>query len=104
MKGGIIQVPITQQYLLLTYELLIQIWQILFVFYLEQRNHILIQNLNFQENTLRKDGLCSKIKLLLAEIGFAHVWVNQCTFSKSKLLLSLSIKLEDRYINHWKYR
>jgi hypothetical protein len=33
--------------ILLTYELLIQIWQILFVFYLEQRNHILIQNLNF---------------------------------------------------------
>ena len=36
MKGGITQVPIIQQYLLLTYELLIQIWQILFVFYLEQ--------------------------------------------------------------------
>ena len=51
---------------------------------------------------MRKDGLCSKIKLLLAEIGFTHVWVNQCTFSKSKLLHSLSIKLEDRYINHWK--
>ena len=29
-------------------------------------------------------------------------WVNQGTFSKSKLLHSLSIKLEDRYINHWK--
>jgi hypothetical protein len=28
--------------------------------------------------------------------------VNQGTFSKSKLLHSLSIKLEDRYINHWK--
>jgi hypothetical protein len=53
---------------------------------------------------LRKDGLCSKIKLLLAEIGFTHVWVNQGTFSKSKLLHSLSItgKLEERYINHWK--
>ena len=51
---------------------------------------------------MRKDGLCSKIKLLLAEIGFTHVWVNQGTFSKSKLLHSLSIKLEDRYINHWK--
>jgi hypothetical protein len=48
MKGGINQVPIILQYLLLTYELLIQIWQILFVFYLEQRNHILIQNLNFK--------------------------------------------------------
>jgi hypothetical protein len=59
---------------------------------------------SYQENTLRKDGLCSKIKLLLAEIEFTHVWVNQGTFSKSKLLHSLSIKLEDRYtcINHWK--
>jgi hypothetical protein len=28
--------------------------------------------------------------------------VNQGTFSKSKLLHFLSIKLEDRYINHWK--
>jgi hypothetical protein len=48
---------------------------------------------SYQENALLKDGLCSKIKLLLAEIGFTHVWVNQCTFSKSKLLHSLSIKL-----------
>jgi hypothetical protein len=31
-------------------------------------------------------------------MGFTHVWVNQGTFSKSKLLHSLSIKLEDRYI------
>jgi hypothetical protein len=51
---------------------------------------------------LRKDGLCSKIKLLLAKIGFTHAWMNQGTFSKPKLLHSLSIKLEDRYINHWK--
>jgi hypothetical protein len=28
--------------------------------------------------------------------------MNQGTFSKPKLLHSLSIKLEDRYINHWK--
>jgi hypothetical protein len=56
----------------------------------------------YQENTLRKDGLCSKIKLLLAKIGFTHAWMNQGTFSKPKLLHSLSIKLEDRYINHWK--
>ena len=70
--------------------------------------HLLSANANsliyhsYQENTLRKAGLCSKIKLLLADIGFTHVWVNQGTFSKSKLLHSLSIKLEDRYINHWK--
>jgi hypothetical protein len=43
--------------------------------------HLLSANANsliyhsYQENTLRKDGLCSKIKLLLAEIGFTHVWV-----------------------------
>jgi hypothetical protein len=28
---------------------------------------------SYQETTLRKDGLCYKIKLLLAEIGFNHV-------------------------------
>jgi hypothetical protein len=38
--------------------------------------HLLSANANsliyysYQEHTLRKDGLCSKIKLLLAEIGF----------------------------------
>ena len=53
---------------------------------------------SYQENIVGKDGLCSKIKLLLAEIGFTHVWVNRGTFSKFKLLHSLSIKLEDRYI------
>jgi hypothetical protein len=42
---------------------------------------------SYQENTLRKDGLCSKIKLLQAEIGFTNVWVNQGTFSKFKFLL-----------------
>jgi hypothetical protein len=62
-----------------------------------QRGHIL-----FSTGSLMYLPLCSKIKLLLAEIGFTHVWVNQGTFSKSKLLHSLSIKLEDRYINHWK--
>jgi hypothetical protein len=51
--------------------------------------HLLSANANssiyhsYQENTLRKDGLCSKIKLLQAEIGFTNVWVNQGTFSKS---------------------
>jgi hypothetical protein len=45
--------------------------------------HLLSANANsliyhsYQENTLRKDGLCSKIKFLLAGIGFTHVWVHQ---------------------------
>jgi hypothetical protein len=73
MKGGINQVPIIQQYLLLTYELLIQIWQILFVFYLEQRNHILIQNLNLKLNAflhLRLFDACVKpILLYCSEIS-----------------------------------
>jgi hypothetical protein len=56
-------------------------------------NQVPIIHHSYQENTLRKDGLCSKIKLLPAEIGFTHVWVNQGTFSKSKLLHALSIKL-----------
>jgi hypothetical protein len=56
MKGGITQVPIIQQYLLLTYELLIQIWQILFVFYLEQRNIIFKPSgsFSFAKNYLSK--------------------------------------------------
>jgi hypothetical protein len=37
--------------------------------------------LSYQETTLRKNGLCYKIKRLLTEIGFTHAWVNQGTFS-----------------------
>ena len=64
MKGEITQVPIIQQYLLLTYVLLIQIWQIVFVFYLEQRNHILIHNLNF------------------FQLGYQEMFITYCRLTK----------------------
>jgi hypothetical protein len=58
--------------------------------------HAYRENLKFNEN------LCNKLKQLFSIIGFSHIWVNQGTFSKSKLLFSVTKQLENRYIEHWK--
>jgi hypothetical protein len=42
------------------------------------------------------------LKQLFSIIGFSHIWENQDTFSKSKLLFSVTKQLENRYIEHWK--
>ena len=42
------------------------------------------------------------MKQLFSIIGFSHIWEIQGTFSKSKLLFSVTKQLENRYIKHWK--
>ena len=42
------------------------------------------------------------MKQLFSIIGFSHIWENQDTFSKSKLLFSVRKQLENIYIEHWK--
>ena len=42
------------------------------------------------------------IKLLLEKINFSHVWANQCTFSKSKLLHAVTVKLKYSYVTFWR--
>ena len=35
-------------------------------------------------------------------LGFCHVWENQNTFSKNKLLKAIYYKLSDNFISYWK--
>jgi hypothetical protein len=35
-------------------------------------------------------------------LGFCHVWENQNTFSKNKLLKAVYNKLSDNFISYWK--
>lgn len=57
---------------------------------------------SYRDNISVKDSLSNKLKTFLHLIGFGHIWDNQGTFSKSKLLHSIKKKLETRYIDHWK--
>jgi hypothetical protein len=57
----------------------------------------------YRENLIKlNESLCNKLKHLFSIIGFSHIWENQGTFSKSKLLFSVTKQLENRYIKHWK--
>ena len=42
------------------------------------------------------------MELLFRKLGFYHVWENQTTMSKSRLLFSVQKKLEERFIESWK--
>jgi hypothetical protein len=56
----------------------------------------------YRENLKLNESLCYKLKQSFSIIGFSHIWENQGTFSKSKLLFSVTKQLEKRYIKHWK--
>ena len=47
-------------------------------------------------------GLASKFKAFMHIIDFDHVWINQCTFSKNRLIHSVFNQLKDSYSQHWK--
>lgn len=42
------------------------------------------------------------VRRVLNDLGFSHVWNNQCTFESASLILSIRNKLKDRYILFWK--
>ena len=56
----------------------------------------------YRDNMILKDSLCNTFKLLFEKIGFSHVWNNQGTLSKNRLLYAVNKKLEDNYIQYWK--
>ena len=56
----------------------------------------------YNENLNFPNGFCSKLKVLLGKLGFQHVWENQNTMSKKKLLFSFQKKLEEEFIKYWK--
>ena len=43
-----------------------------------------------------------KMKLLFDKTGFNHVWENQNTFSKNRLLFAIFMKLKNSFIKFWK--
>ena len=47
-------------------------------------------------------GFASKFKVFMHIIDFDHVWINQCTFSKNRLIHSVFNKLKDSYSQYWK--
>ena len=50
----------------------------------------------YRENLKLNESLCNKLKQLFSIICFSHIWENQGTFSKSKLLFSVAKQLENR--------
>ena len=73
---------------------------------------ILVTLIEMNDNTLdynaykdvvsQDSGLYHNIKLLLEKINFSHVWASQGTFSKSKLLHAITVKLKDSYVTFWR--
>ena len=45
----------------------------------------------------------SKFKFFMHNMGFDRVWLNQCTFSKTRLVHSVFNKLKDSYSCYWKF-
>lgn len=55
----------------------------------------------YNDETSCDSGLGHNIKLLLEKINFSHIWENQGTFSKHKLLNAVTVRLKDSYISFW---
>ncbi|MCU7801521.1 MAG: hypothetical protein KZQ70_15660 [gamma proteobacterium symbiont of Lucinoma myriamae] len=49
-----------------------------------------------------KKGFGNNFKIFLQKINFSHVWENQGTFSKTRLLHAVVIRLKDSYVSFWK--
>ena len=64
-------------------------------------NESLLYNV-YKANKQLNDGFASKVKMLLSKLNFTHVWENQCTFSKKRLLLAIVKKLNENYIIFWR--
>ena len=47
-------------------------------------------------------GFGSNIKTVLNKLNFTHVWDNQGTFSKSRLINAITLKLKESYTAFWK--
>ena len=44
----------------------------------------------------------NKFKVFMHIIGFAHIWINRCTFSKNRFIHSIFNKLKYSYSHYWK--
>ena len=65
---------------------------------LNYRLHILELN----DAYLLNNAYLDVMKLFLKKLNFPHVWANQSTFSKAKLLHAVTVKLKDSYVSFWR--
>ena len=56
----------------------------------------------YQANSCISDGFYSKIKILLNKLNFSLTWENHGTFSKTKLLKAIILKLNENFVSFWK--
>jgi hypothetical protein len=56
----------------------------------------------YKSNLQLSDSFVSKIKILLNKLNFSHVWINQSTFSKRRLVFAVCKKLDENYLNFWR--
>ena len=56
----------------------------------------------YKSNLQLSDGFASKIKIFLSKLIFSHVWINQSTFSKWRLVFAVCKKLDENYLNFWR--
>ena len=56
----------------------------------------------YSDEISRDTGFSHKIKLFMEKINFSHVWTSQSTFSKAKLLHTVTVRLKDSYISFWR--
>ena len=73
----------------------------LLVTLIELNDNNLVYNA-YSDEISRDTGFSHKIKLFLDKINFSHVWTNQSTFSKAKLLHAVTVRLKDSYISFWR--
>ena len=57
---------------------------------------------SYKDSMAFSKGFASKFKVFMHIIDFDHVWINQCTFSKNRLIHSAFNKLKDTYFQYWK--
>ena len=59
---------------------------------------------SYKDSVAFSRGLQVNLKCLCIPgiIDFDHVWINQCTFSKNRLIHSVFNKLKDSYSQYWK--
>ena len=56
----------------------------------------------YRSNLQLSDGFASTIKILLNKLNISHVWINQSTFSKRRLVFAVCKKLNENYLNFWR--
>lgn len=69
-------------------------------YWLQNADNSLLQD-DYTSNLQLSDGFASKIKILLNKLFFSHVWINQSTFSKRRLVFAVCKKLNENYLNFW---